>query len=150
MTTYTSTQYQNVPPTCDEAGCLQSFGASYTFAASTALVIGDIIKLCTLPKGFVLEDLILATDSLGTSCAGSVGFLNAAADDMDQAVIAIGSLATATVKRADTVAGLRVAPSETTNKIIGIKITTANTANAAQGAKVSVTMRYRPKQKIEV
>lgn len=150
MATYTSDQFNNVAPTCDDAGCLQAFGASYTFTASTALAIGDIIKLCQLPKGFVIEDLTLATDALGTSTAGSVGILTAAADDMSQAVIAAGSLATATIKRADTVAGLRVAQSETTDKIIGIKITTASTVNVSANSKVSISLRYRPKQKIEI
>ena len=150
MTTYTSAQYVDTAPTSTEAGEQMVFCASYTFAASTAMVANDIIKLAKLPANHVLTDLRLETDALGTTCAGSVGFLNAGATDMSQAVIAIGSLATATIKREDTTAGLRVAAAASGFTPIGIKITTANTVDAAQGVKVSITMKYRPKQNIEV
>lgn len=150
MTTYTSAQYVDVAPTSTEAGETLCFQASYTFAAATTLAIGDIIKLAKLPANHVLTDLRLETDALGTTCAGSVGFLNAGATDMSQAVIAIGSLATATIKREDTTAGLRVAAASSGYTPIGIKITTANTVDAALGAKITITMKYRPKQNIEV
>ncbi len=150
MTTYTSAQYVDTAPTSTEAGETLCFQASYTFAAATTLAIGDIIKLAKLPANHVLTDLRLETDALGATCAGSVGFLNAGATDMSQAVIAIGSLATAAIKNEDTTAGLRVAAATSGYTPIGIKITTANTVDAALGAKITITMKYRPKQNIEV
>lgn len=151
MTTYTSAQYVDTAPTSTEAGVTLCFQASYTFAAATTLAIGDIIKLAKLPANHVLTDLRLETDAaLGTTCAGSVGFLNADATDMWQEVIAIGSLATATIKREDTTAGLRVAPASSGYTPIGIKITEGNTVDAELGAKITITMKYRPKQNIEV
>ena len=88
MTTYTSAQYADTAPTSTEAGEQMVFCASYTFAASTALVANDIIKLAKLPANHVLTDLRLETDALGATCEASVGFLNAGATDMSQAVIA--------------------------------------------------------------
>ena len=149
MTTYTSAQYVDTAPTSTEAGETLCFQASYTFAAATALAENDIIKLAKLPANHVLTDLRIETDALGASCEGSVGFLNAAATDMSQAVIAIGSLATATIKREDTTAGLRVAPASSGFTPIGIKITTTGSAGSS-GAKITITMKYRPKQNIEV
>jgi hypothetical protein len=149
MTTYTSAQYVDTAPTSTEAGEQLCFQASYTFAAATALLENDIIKLAKLPANHVLTDLRLETDALGASCAGSVGFLNAGATDMSQAVIAIGSLATATIKNEDTTAGLRVAAATSGYTPIGIKITTTGSAGSP-GAKITMTMRYRPKQNIEV
>lgn len=150
MTTYTSAQYVDTAPTSTEAGEQMVFCASYTFAASTALVANDIIKLAKLPANHVLTDLRLETDALGATCEASVGFLNAGATDMSQAVIAIGSLATAAIKNEDTTDGLRVAAATSGYTPIGIKITTANTVDAALGAKITITMKYRPKQNIEV
>ena len=149
MTTYTSAQYVDTAPTSTEAGEQLCFQASYTFAAATALAENDIIKLAKLPANHVLTDLRLETDALGATCEGSVGFLNAGATDMSQAVIAIGSLATATIKREDTTAGLRVAPASSGYTPIGIKITTTGSAGSS-GAKITITMKYRPKQNIEV
>ena len=149
MTTYTSAQYADTAPTSTEAGEQLCFQASYTFAAATALAENDIIKLAKLPANHVLTDLRIETDALGTSCAGSAGFLNAGATDMSQAVIAIGSLATAAIKNEDTTAGLRVAPASSGFTPIGIKITTTGSAGSP-GAKITMTMRYRPKQNIEV
>ena len=149
MTTYTSAQYVDTAPTSTEAGEQLCFQASYTFAAATALAENDIIKLAKLPANHVLTDLRIETDALGASCAGSAGFLNAGATDMSQAVIAIGSLATAAIKNEDTTAGLRVAAATSGFTPIGIKITTTGSAGSP-GAKITMTMRYRPKQNIEV
>ena len=149
MTTYTSAQYVDTAPTSTEAGEQMVFCASYTFAAATALLENDIIKLAKLPANHVLTDLRIETDALGASCAGSAGFLNAGATDMSQAVIAIGSLATAAIKNEDTTAGLRVAAATSGYTPIGIKITTTGSAGSP-GAKITMTMRYRPKQNIEV
>ena len=149
MATYTSAQYVDTAPTSTEAGEQLCFQASYTFAAATALLENDIIKLAKLPANHVLTDLRLETDALGATCAGSVGFLNAGATDMSQAVIAIGSLATAAIKNEDTTAGLRVAPASSGFTPIGIKITTTGSA-CSPGAKITITMKYRPKQNIEV
>ena len=149
MTTYTSAQYADTAPTSTEAGEQMVFCASYTFAAATALLENDIIKLAKLPANHVLTDLRIETDALGASCAGSAGFLNAGATDMSQAVIAIGSLATAAIKNEDTTAGLRVAAATSGYTPIGIKITTTGSAGSP-GAKITMTMRYRPKQNIEV
>ena len=149
MTTYTSAQYADTAPTSTEAGEQLCFQASYTFAAATALAENDIIKLAKLPANHVLTDLRIETDALGASCAGSAGFLNAGATDMSQAVIAIGSLATAAIKNEDTTAGLRVAAATSGYTPIGIKITTTGSAGSP-GAKITITMKYRPKQNIEV
>ena len=149
MTTYTSAQYVDTAPTSTEAGEQLCFQASYTFAAATALLENDIIKLAKLPANHVLTDLRIETDALGASCAGSAGFLNAGATDMSQAVIAIGSLATAAIKNEDTTAGLRVAAATSGFTPIGIKITTTGSAGSS-GAKITITMKYRPKQNIEV
>ena len=149
MATYTSAQYVDTAPTSTEAGEQLCFQASYTFAAATALLENDIIKLAKLPANHVLTDLRLETDALGATCAGSVGFLNAGATDMSQAVIAIGSLATAAIKNEDTTAGLRVAAATSGYTPIGIKITTTGSA-CSPGAKITITMKYRPKQNIEV
>ena len=149
MTTYTSAQYVDTAPTSTEAGEQLCFQASYTFAAATALLENDIIKLAKLPANHVLTDLRIETDALGASCAGSAGFLNAGATDMSQAVIAIGSLATAAIKNEDTTAGLRVAAATSGFTPIGIKITTTGSAGSP-GAKITITMKYRPKQNIEV
>ena len=149
MTTYTSAQYVDTAPTSTEAGEQLCFQASYTFADATALAENDIIKLAKLPANHVLTDLRIETDALGASCAGSAGFLNASATDMSQAVIAIGSLATAAIKNEDTTAGLRVAAATSGFTPIGIKITTTGSAGSS-GAKITITMKYRPKQNIEV
>ena len=152
MTTYTSAQYVDTAPTSTEAGEQMVFCASYTFAASTALVANDIIKLAKLPANHVLTDLRLETDALGANCAGSVGFLNAGATDMSQAVIAasLTNVAAAAILTQNTTAGLRVAAATSGYTPIGVKITVGNTVNAALGAKITMTMRYRPKQNIEV
>jgi hypothetical protein len=150
MTTYTSAQYVDTAPTSTEAGEQMVFCASYTFAAATALVANDIIKLAKLPANHVLTDLRIETDALGASCAGSAGFLNASATDMSQTVIAATSLALATILTQNVTAGLRVAAATSGYTPIGIKITTANTVDAALGAKITITMKYRPKQNIEV
>ena len=152
MTTYTSAQYVDTAPTSTEAGTQLVFQASYTFAASTALVANDIIKMAKLPANHVLTDLRIETDALGATCAASVGFLNAGATDMSQAVItaSAANVATAVIISQDTTAGLRVAAATSGFTPIGIKITTGNTVNAALGAKITITMKYRPKQNIEV
>ena len=151
MTTYTSAQYVDTAPTSTEAGETLCFQASYTFAAATALVANDIIKLAKLPANHVLTDLRLETDALGASCAGSVGFLNADATDMSQAVIAASAanVATAAILTQNVTAGLRVAAATSGYTPIGIKITTTGSAGAA-GAKITMMMKYRPKQNIEV
>jgi len=149
MTTYTSAQYVDTAPTSTEAGEQLCFQASYTFAAATALAENDIIKLAKLPANHVLTDLRIETDALGASCAGSVGFLNAGATDMSQAVIAATSLASATILTQNVTAGLRVAAATSGFTPIGIKITTTGSAGSP-GAKITITMKYRPKQNIEV
>ena len=149
MTTYTSAQYVDTAPTSTEAGEQMVFCASYTFAAATALLQDDIIKLAKLPANHVLTDLRLETDALGASCAGSVGFLNAGATDMSQTVIAATSLASATILTQNVTAGLRVAAATSGFTPIGIKITTTGSAGSS-GAKITITMKYRPKQNIEV
>ena len=150
MTTYTSAQYVDTAPTSTEAGEQMVFCASYTFAASTALLANDIIKLAKLPANHVLTDLRLEVDALGLTCAGTAGFLNADAIDMSQSVIANTSLATATILAQNVTAGLRVAPASSGFTPIGIKIITGNTVPAALGTKVTMMMKYRPKQNIEV
>ena len=149
MTTYTSAQYVDTAPTSTEAGEQLCFQASYTFAAATALLENDIIKLAKLPANHVLTDLRLETDALGASCAGSAGFLNAGATDMSQTVIAATSLASATILTQNVTAGLRVAAATSGFTPIGIKITTTGSAGSS-GVKITMTMRYRPKQNIEV
>ena len=149
MTTYTSAQYVDTAPTSTEAGEQLCFQASYTFAAATALLENDIIKLAKLPANHVLTDLRIETDALGASCAGSAGFLNAGATDMSQTVIAATSLASATILTQNVTAGLRVAAATSGFTPIGIKITTTGSAGSS-GVKITMTMRYRPKQNIEV
>ena len=149
MTTYTSAQYADTAPTSTEAGEQMVFCASYTFAAATALLENDIIKLAKLPANHVLTDLRIETDALGASCAGSAGFLNAGATDMSQTVIAATSLASATILTQNVTAGLRVAAATSGFTPIGIKITTTGSAGSS-GVKITMTMRYRPKQNIEV
>ena len=149
MTTYTSAQYVDTAPTSTEAGEQLCFQASYTFAAATTLAIGDIIKLAKLPANHVLTDLRLETDALGATCEASVGFLNAGATDMSQTVIAATSLASATILTQNVTAGLRVAAATSGFTPIGIKITTTGSAGSP-GAKITITMKYRPKQNIEV
>ena len=149
MTTYTSAQYVDTAPTSTEAGEQLCFQASYTFAAATALLENDIIKLAKLPANHVLTDLRIETDALGASCAGSAGFLNAGATDMSQTVIAATSLASATILTQNVTAGLRVAAATSGYTPIGIKITTTGSAGSS-GVKITMTMRYRPKQNIEV
>ena len=149
MTTYTSAQYVDTAPTSTEAGEQMVFCASYTFAAATALLENDIIKLAKLPANHVLTDLRIETDALGASCAGSAGFLNAGATDMSQTVIAATSLASATILTQNVTAGLRVAAATSGFTPIGIKITTTGSAGSS-GVKITMTMRYRPKQNIEV
>ena len=150
MTTYTSAQYVDTAPTSTEAGEQMVFCASYTFAASTALVANDIIKLAKLPANHVLTDLRLEVDALGTTCAGTAGFLNADATDISQSVIANTSLATATILSQNVTVGLRVAPASSGFTPIGIKIIAGNTVNAVLGTKITMMMKYRPKQNIEV
>jgi len=149
MTTYTSAQYVDTAPTSTEAGETLCFQASYTFAAATALAENDIIKLAKLPANHVLTDLRIETDALGASCAGSAGFLNASATDMSQTVIAATSLASATILTQNVTAGLRVAAATSGFTPIGIKITATGSAGSP-GAKITITMKYRPKQNIEV
>jgi hypothetical protein len=147
MATYTSAQYVDTAPTSTEAGEQLCFQASYTFAAATALAANDIIKLAKLPANHVLTDLRIETDALG-SCAGSAGFLNASATDMSQTVIAATSLASAAILTQNVTAGLRVAAATSGFTPIGIKITAPGSAGS--GAKITITMKYRPKQNIEV
>ena len=152
MTTYTSAQYVDTAPTSTEAGEQMVFCASYTFAAATALAENDIIKLAKLPANHVLTDLRLETDALGATCEASVGFLNAGATDMSQAVIAASAanVAAAAILTQNVTAGLRVAAATSGYTPIGVKITAGNTVNAVLGTKITMMMKYRPKQNIEV
>ena len=81
-----------------------------------------------------------------------MGFLNAGATDMSQAVIAasLTNVAAAAILTQNTTAGLRVAAATSGYTPIGVKITVGNTVDAALGAKITITMKYRPKQNIEV
>lgn len=149
MTTFTSTQYQQVAPTPIGVGGLICHESVYEFASAVTLADGDIIKLAKLPPNYKLVGLRLDTDALGTNCAGAVGFLNSGGTALETTVIAIGSLASAAIKREDTKAGLRVAPSDNVSDI-GVEITTSAGAALSAGAKVYLAMYYRPAQNIEV
>ena len=152
MTVYTSPQYQEPMPTTSEAGDEMVFRAYWSPASNTRLLSGDIVRLAQLPAGYAITDIVLDTAACGTSAAGKVGILDSvsAPTAVSSAVIATGSLATAAVKRLDTVGGSGYAIS-VSDQGIGVEITTsADSGQAiAASAKMSAVIRYRPKQKVE-
>ena len=152
MTVYTSPQYQEPMPTTSEAGAEMVFRAYWSPASNTRLLSGDIVRLAQLPAGYAITDIVLDTAACGTSAAGKVGILDSvsAPTAVSSAVIATGSLATAAVKRTDTVGATGYAISSS-DQGIGVEITTsADSGQAiAANAKMSAVIRYRPKQKVE-
>lgn len=152
MTVYTSPQYQELMPTSTEAGDEMVFRAYWSPSSNTRLLSGDIIRMAQLPAGYAITDIVLDTAACGTSAAGKVGILDSttAPTAVSSAVIATGSLATATIKRLDTVGATGYAVS-TSDQGIGVEITTSADSgqSIAANAKMAVLIRYRPKQKVE-
>lgn len=152
MTVYTSPQYQESMPTSTEAGDSLSFRAYWSPSSNTRLLSGDIIRMAQLPAGYAITDIVLDTAACGTSAAGKVGILDSATAPtaVSSAVIATGSLATAAIKRLDTVGSTGYAVS-TSDQGIGVEITTSADSgqSIAANAKMAVLIRYRPKQKVE-
>lgn len=135
-------------PTPVANGC-EIVACRATFTLTADLALGDVIELMQLPAGHVPVDIILDTDALGGSGAGSVGLLNAGKTAVDTtasggaAWLTTGSLAAATGLRADA-AGLRamsrVTPDNAANRPVGIQITTDTTATSGT---IGVTLLYR-------
>lgn len=152
MTVYTSTQFQEPIPTNTTAGGEIVFRAYWTPPSAIQLLSGDIIRMAQLPAGYAITDIVLDTAACGTSAAGKVGILDSttAPTAVSSAVIATGSLATAAIKRTDTVGATGYAVS-TSDQGIGVEITTsANSGQSiAANAKMAVLIRARPKQKVE-
>lgn len=152
MTVYSSQQFQEPMPTTTEAGDEMVFRAYWSPSSNTRLLDGDIIRMARLPAGYAITDIILDTAACGTNAAGNVGILDSVDSPtaVSSAVIATGSLATAAIKRLDTVGGSGYAVS-TSEQAIGVEITTsADSGQAiAANAKMAVLIRYRPKQKVE-
>lgn len=149
MTTYTSDQYAEQMPTSTEAGEQLVFQCRYKFTSAVTLAQNDIIKMAQLPPNFVVTDIRMETDALGTSSAVSVGLLNAGATDMSQTLIGAASSASAVIRSTDVTAGVRVGPSTSVTPI-GVKVTTAGSADLSANAICSLTIRYRPKQNVEI
>ena len=152
MTVYTSSQYQEPMPTSTEAGDEMVFRAYWSPSSGTRLLAGDIVRLAQLPAGYAITDIVLDTAACGTSAAGKVGILDSATSPtaVSSAVIATGSLATAAIKRTDTVGSTGYAVS-TSDQGIGVEITTSADSGQtiAANAKMAAVIRYRPKQKVE-
>lgn len=152
MTVYSSQQFQEPMPTTTEAGDEMVFRAYWSPSSNTRLLDGDIIRMARLPAGYAITDIVLDTAACGTNAAGNVGILDSVDSPtaVSSAVIATGSLATAAIKRLDTVGGSGYAVS-TSEQAIGVEITTsADSGQAiAANAKMAVLIRYRPKQKVE-
>lgn len=152
MTVYSSQQFQEPMPTTTEAGDEMVFRAYWSPSSNTRLLDGDIIRMARLPAGYAITDIVLDTAACGTNAAGNVGILDSVDSPtaVSSAVIATGSLATAAIKRLDTVGATGYAVS-TSEQAIGVEITTsADSGQAiAANAKMAVLIRARPKQKVE-
>lgn len=152
MTVYTSPQYQEPMPTSTEAGDSMCFRAVWSPSSNTRLLSGDIIRMAQLPAGYAIVDMLLDTAACGTSAAGKAGILDSTTSPtaVSSAVIATGSLATAAIKRLDTVGSTGYAVS-TSDQGIGVEVTTSADSgqNIAANAKMALIIRYRPKQKVE-
>ena len=152
MTVYTSPQFQEAMPTSTEAGDEIAFRAYWSLSSGTRLLSGDIVRMARLPAGYAVTDIVLDTAACGTSAAGKVGILDSVDSPtaVSSAVIATGSLATAAIKRLDTVGGTGYAVS-TSEQAIGVEITTSADSGQtiAANAKMAVLIRARPKQKVE-
>jgi len=152
MTVYTSTQFQEPIPTNTTAGGEIVFRAYWSPSSGTRLLDGDIVRLARLPAGYAITDIVLDTAACGTSCAGNVGILDSVDSPtaVSSVVIATGSLATAAIKRTDTVGATGYAVS-TSEQAIGVEITTSADGgqSIAANAKMAVLIRARPKQKVE-
>lgn len=152
MTVYTSPQFQEAMPTSTEAGDEIAFRAYWSPSSGTRLLSGDIVRMARLPAGYAVTDIVLDTAACGTSAAGKVGILDSVDSPtaVSSAVIATGSLATAAIKRLDTVGSTGYAVS-TSEQAIGVEITTSADSGQtiAANAKMAVLIRARPKQKVE-
>ena len=99
-----------------------------------------------------LQRIVLDTAACGTNCAGNVGILDSVDSPtaVSSVVIATGSLATAAIKRTDTVGATGYAVS-TSEQAIGVEITTSADSGQtiAASAMMAVLIRARPKQKVE-
>ena len=152
MTVYTSQQFQEPLPTSTEAGDEIVFRAYWTAPSAIRLLDGDIVRMARLPAGYAVTDIVLDTAACGTNAAGNVGILDSVDSPtaVSSVVIATGSLATAAIKRLDTVGatGYAVSASE---QAIGVEITTSADPgqSIASAAKMAVLIRARPKQKVE-
>lgn len=152
MTVYSSQQFQEPMPTTTEAGDEMVFRAYWSPSSGTRLLDGDIVRMARLPAGYAVTDIVLDTAACGTNAAGNVGILDSVDSPtaVSSVVIATGSLATAAIKRLDTVgaSGYAVSASE---QAIGVEITTSADSgqNIAANAKMALIIRYRPKQKVE-
>lgn len=150
MTVYTSQQFQEPIPTNTTAGGEIVFRAYWSPSSNTTLEDNDIIRMARLPAGYAITDIVLDTAACGASCAGCVGILDSVDSPtaVSSVVIATGSLATAAIKRTDTVGSTGYAVS-TSEQAVGVEITTSSGTNIAANAKMAVLIRARPKQKVE-
>lgn len=152
MTVYTSQQFQEPIPTNTTAGGEIAFRAYWTAPSAIRLLDGDIVRLARLPAGYTVTDIVLDTAACGTNAAGNVGILDSVDSPtaVSSVVIATGTLASAAIKRLDTVGatGYAVSASE---QAIGVEITTSADPGQviASAAKMAVLIRARPKQKVE-
>lgn len=131
-------------PSADKQTDLIPIVGDYTLVAGGAS--GDVIEMCPLPAGYVVVDVIVDTEDLGTTWTGDVGIMsgNWAATGVRTcgAQFMTGkAFGTAGVYRADAAGFSRVAPAAN-DRSIGIVGTTIGTPTT--GAKIRLTAMCRP------
>lgn len=115
---------------------------SGSYECPDPLAVNTLIALAVLPAQHVPVDVILEADALDTGSAMrvSVGVLNSDEDDLVASTnfITVSAIAsTGGVARADTVAGLQLAASDS-DRVIAVKVTTAATTEAEGTLKLKV------------
>lgn len=151
MAVYTAkgVDVRNFPPDSSIGGGEVVVRTQIIFAAAVTLATNDVLRMVNLPKGYVITDLEIDHDALGTGAVVSAGILNTGETAVASAGITGASVAASGIKFSNDPAARRVLPSELETKMVGLVVTTGASAALSAGAKVGLTMRYRPKQLVE-
>lgn len=142
MALFTAKSIDRPPVTGGQAGVVVCNEGEYS--VPNTLAANDIVKLAHLPAGHKPVDVILESgvlDSNGTpTITVSAGVVNDAGDDLvagTNFITTSGIAKTGGVARADTVAGLQLAASNT-DRVIGVKITNVAATKAAGKLRLKV------------
>lgn len=139
-------------PTGNAGGATDVIPLFGDYVTLAGLANGDIIEMCPLPHGYVLDDFILdmeQVDSNGVpTMTVDVGVMSGAWGDGGARTCGAEFLSastagrTAGITRMTAVNGSKVAPS-TTTRSIGLKVSAA-IATLVVGAKIRLTALLRP------